>query len=436
LKTLFVIDASGYLYRSYFAIRSMTNDKGESTNALFGFIRSLLKLLKDFKPHYAVAVFDGPKNSAKRTAIYPAYKAHRSEMPQDLLYQIEWARNFCSLFGLPMLNIGGVEADDVMGSVGAWGASEGFDVRLCTTDKDLCQLVNDRIMLLDTFKENKLIGPKEVEEKFGVPPSLMRDFLALTGDSSDNVPGVPGVGPKTAAEMLKASGGLKSLLEHPENYVAEKRQALIKTHRQDALTSFDLVTLDLNADFPKEVPFFEIKPPSKAELKGFYSSMQFNSLLRELEASHPTEKTGAPPSSSKYHLIKNKEELEQLLHKLSVHKAICIDTETTNLTPRDAKLVGIGLGIAPEEAWYIPFNGELAPEYLKERLKPFFGDKERGFYGHNIKYDAHVLVHEGIPIGRFCFDTLVASYLLNTHSRRHSLDELSLEYFQFIKTPI
>lgn len=434
MKTLYIIDASGYLYRSYFAIRQMTNDKGESTNALFGFIRCFLKLVKDFHPSHAISVFDGPRNSVKRCAIYPEYKAHRSEMPQDLVYQMEWARQFCKLFGLPMLSIPEVEADDVIGSIAVWAEQEGFEVKICSTDKDLCQLVNEKICLLDTFKENTLTGPKEVEAKFGVPPSLIRDFLALTGDASDNVPGIPGIGPKTAAELLKATGGLFDLLEHPEKAGSEKRQTLVKTHKADALTSYELVSLDLAVDVPKEDSFFEIHPTDKEALKEFYASMQFNSLLKELET-HPEEAPAGVPANVNYHLVTSHEELDLLLQRLSLAKTICVDTETTSLNPRTAKLVGIGLGITPEEAWYVPFNGSLELSFLLSRFQSFFSNPELGFYGHNIKYDAHILESAGIPLKRIAFDTLIASYVLNAHNRRHSLDELSLERFKFVKTP-
>ena len=196
MKELFVLDAAGYIYRAYFAIRNITNDKGESTNALFGFIRSFLKLVKDFNPQHIIAVFDGPNNSQSRSALYPAYKAHRAAMPPDLLYQIKWAHEFCQLYGLPMLSVAGVEADDTMGSIALWGAKQGAKIYLCSSDKDLCQLVNENIVMLDSYKENLILGPQEVENKFGVPPHLIVDYLALIGDSSDNVPGVPGIAQK------------------------------------------------------------------------------------------------------------------------------------------------------------------------------------------------------------------------------------------------
>jgi DNA polymerase I len=219
MQKLFVIDASGWIYRSYFAIRNMTNAKGESTNALFGFIRTLQKLFKDFHPEHVVAVFDGPHNAKKREAIYPEYKAHRSAMPQDLLYQIERARTACELSGIPYLCIPEVEADDTMGCIAKWAEQLNATTYLCTSDKDMAQVVSDKIFLLNTHKENLILGRAEVEATYGVPPEKVIDLLSMVGDSSDNIPGLPGFGPKTAVALLQEFGSLDYLLAHPEGFI-------------------------------------------------------------------------------------------------------------------------------------------------------------------------------------------------------------------------
>jgi DNA polymerase-1 len=427
MKDLYLIDASGYIYRSYFAIPHMTNDQGESTNALFGFVRSLLKLFKDFHPDHCVAVFDGPHGSRSRTAIYSAYKAHRAKMPPDLLHQIEWAQEFCTLFGIPMLAVEGVEADDTMSSIALWAAKKDTLVYLCSTDKDLCQLVNDQISMLDTFKENTLLKAKEVEQKFGVAPHLIGDLLALMGDASDNVPGVPGIGPKTAAELLKQFGSLEGLLKHAEQLTGKKRE-LIEKHREDALLSRKLVTLDTSVDFPHDAHFFSLKPLQKEALKAFYTSKKFNTLIRELEASEPAV-VKAEPSAKRYHLVDDEKSLHALLEKLAHHSAICIDTVPSSAHPMRAELIGVGLGVDPDEAWYIPLNGQLGKEKALKLLRPFITNPKRGFYGHDLKYDYHVLYNAGIPLNHIVFDTILASYLLKTHTRKHSLDELALETF-------
>src|ERR1700733_1671263 len=232
MDSLFLIDASGYIYRSYFAIRSMTNSKGESTNALFGFIRSIMKLLHDFQPTHVAAIFDGPRNAQKRIAIYPDYKAHRLAMPGDMRYQIDWAHQFCDLMGIPMLSIPECEADDTMGSIAVWASHHGAKVYLCTGDKDMCQLVNDNIFLLNTYKDNEIIDKKGVESIHGVPPEQMIDYLAITGDASDNVPGLPGFGPKTASELLRKFGSLDYFLDHPKEVPGSKKQETIIQDRE------------------------------------------------------------------------------------------------------------------------------------------------------------------------------------------------------------
>ncbi len=181
MDKLYVLDASGYLYRAYFAIKQMTNSKGESTNSLFGFIRSVMRLRKDFNPDYLVAIFDGPRNAIRRKEIYAQYKGHRAEMPGNLLYQMDWARQFCELAGIPLLSIPEVEADDTMGAIAKWAERKGSEVFLCTSDKDMCQLVSDKVFILNTHKENLLLGPREVESQYGITPHQMVDYLAIMG---------------------------------------------------------------------------------------------------------------------------------------------------------------------------------------------------------------------------------------------------------------
>ncbi len=432
MKKLYVIDASGYLYRSYFAIRNMTNVKGESTNALFGFIRSVQKLIKDFHPEHLVAVFDGPQNAAKREAIYADYKAHRSAMPDDMRYQIQWAHKYCELMGIPQLNITGCEADDTMGSVATWVAKQGETAYLCTSDKDLCQLVNSHILILNTNKENQLIDAKEVEKIHGVLPEKMVDYLAMVGDSSDNIPGLSGFGPKTAAELIKSFGSLDYILAHPEEIPGKKKQETIVQQRSQALLSRQLVIIDTEIEFPQDWEFFKIKPPTFEPLKEFYSSMNFNTLMKELEQLFGPKDLGG----EEYLLVDDEEAFQKLLVYLSTQKEICFDTETTALRPLQAELVGIGFAVEPKKGWYVPVNGKLGLDRVLNGVKPLFENPKIGFYGHNGKYDRHVLGNYGISIQHLCFDTLLASYVLNSHQRQHSLDNLSLEYFGKVKIPI
>lgn len=445
MQTIYIIDASGYLYSSYFAIRNMTNSKGESTNALYGFIRSVLKLIKDFQPTHVVAIFDGPRNAKKRTEIYEDYKAHRTAAPQDLPYQISWAHEFCELLGIPHLNIPEVEADDAMGAIARWAAGNQATAYICTSDKDMCQVVTDQIFLLNTRKDNLVIGAHEVEEIHGVPPSQIVDLLSLTGDSSDNVPGVPGIGPKTAAALLKQFGSLDNLLANAQQ-AGGKKGAVIAENADKALISRRLVMLDTAVSIPREDEFYSLKPPVLDSLKAFYSKMNFNSLLKDLDnaqtATAPVEEI-EQLSSGSYILVDDEKSLQELISILQKQNEICMIANTTDDQPIKSELVGVGfavrdLSVPPNQqpAWYVPVNGQLGIERVLAALRPIFEHESLGFFGHNIKNDYQVLANYGIHIATIIFDTMLASYLLNSHNRQHSLETLSLQYFGKARTPL
>ena len=431
MNKIFVIDASGYLFRSYFAIRGMTNPKGQSTNALFGFIRSILKLIKDFSPQHLVSVFDGRNNSKKRKEISPAYKAHRTEAPADLGYQIEWAKEFCRLMGIPLLDIPEVEADDTMGSIAVWARELGDEVFLCSSDKDLCQLVDDNVSILNTHKENLILRSKEVEEAFGVTPKQMIDYLAIVGDASDNIKGLTGFGPKTASKLLQEYQSLDKILENLDLLPEKKRDLIIK-EREVVELSRRLVTIDTHVPIPKDINFFKLQEGDKAPLIDFYRTMNFQSLIKEIQIEQHKEIS----PDIHYHCIDQEKDLGVLLDKLSQAKEVCFDTETTSTSPLEAQLVGIGFTVAPGEGWYLPMNGNWEKRDLLKRLQPLFSNEKIGFYAHNAKYDLHVLANEGVSVAKLSFDTLLASYILNAHQRQHSLDFLSLELFGKSKIPI
>lgn len=441
MKDIYIIDASGYIYRSYFAIRNITNAKGESTNALFGFIRSVSKLITDFKPQHIVCVFDGPQSTKARSTIYSEYKAHRPGMPPDLLYQIQWARDYCKLRGIPLLDVPEVEADDTMGSVAVWAAEQNAKAFICTSDKDMFQLVNDRIFILNTFKDNLIIGSKEVEEIFGVSPSQMIDFLAITGDASDNVPGLSGFGPKTAASLLKQFGNLDYILEHPEEVPGKKKQETIIQEADKAKLSRKLVTVITDVDIPYDEQFYCLADCNKEALKEFYVSKNFNSLIRELEQEVAlvngvvAEKLEDIIHVS-YQLVDDEATLDAMIAELSLQKEICFDTVNTDGRAQLAELVGIGFCYKSSQAWYVPTNGKLGLDIVIKKLKPLFENSKIGFYGHNVKYDLHVLNNHGINIANISFDIILASYILNSHSRQHSLDTLVLENFGKVKSTL
>lgn len=427
MNKLYVIDAVNYLFRSYYAIGPMLNGEGQSCSALYGFIRSLQKLIKQAAPQYLVCVFDGPDNKKSRQEVYAEYKSHRKEAPQDLYPQFAWAHEFCALAGIPILCVEGVEADDVMATVAVWSKSQGFQTYLCTSDKDLTQLVDETTFVLHPHKDYAVVDAVKVEEIFGVKPAQIRDYLAITGDASDNIPGIPGMGPKTASSLLQEFGSLDAILQNIDAVKGEKKQQLLRENEKSARLSQTLATLNFAVQVPREVDFYLIQKSDVEGLATFYQKMQFRTLLREL--------TGGEVSLEKglYHLVSEKHEVETLLQSLAKEQEVGLDLETTDIRALRAKLVGISFAVKEGEAWYIPCYGR--PD-LVALVIDFFQAAPCAFYGHNIKYDWQVLLNIGISLKKISFDTMLASYLLDPQDRRHNLDDLTLEHCKHTKIPI
>jgi DNA polymerase-1 len=438
MERLYIIDAVNYLFRSYYAIGPMTNDKGQSTSALYGFIRSIQKLMKQFSPTHLVCVFDGPDNKKSRRAVYAEYKMHRKGAPEDLFPQFEWADEYCELAGIPVLCVEGVEADDAMASVAVWAEKKGAKTFLCTSDKDLMQLVNKDIFILHPHKDYMLVDESQVKQLYNVRPDQMLDYLAIVGDASDNIPGLEGFGPKTAAQLLEEFGTLDNILAHPERVKGEKKQEILRTQKQTALMSRELATLDSRVPISHEIEFYRLKDPDKSKLADFYHRMNFNTLLREAgpEPAISNKKKPRTVEKNHYHLVDDEEALKALLQRLANEEQVGIDTETSGGHPMLAELVGIGFCIEPGEAWYVPCNGKIGETRTIEMLKEFFFHAKCAFYGHNIKYDWHILQNLGIAIQKISFDTIIASYLIQPQNRRHNLDDLTLEIFKKHKIPI
>lgn len=429
MDKLYVLDAVNILFRSYYAIGKMTNPEGLSTNALYGFIRSVYKLMKEGAADYLVAVFDGPDNKQSRTALYADYKKHRKRMPEDLVLQVEWARKFCALAGIPCLEVPGVEADDAMGAVATWAARKGSTVFLCTSDKDLCQLVSDHVFVMELHKEGRVLDREGVRERLGVYPEQVVDFLAIMGDASDHIPGIAGFGEKTAIALLE-KGSLDELYADPSKISNEKKRVTFVAEKQSALLSRDLARVRVDVDVPQEVEFFHVKEPNLLALQEFYKEMHFLSLLKEMKPQ------GGKEEGVRYQLVDDIESLERLVHMLIQHKEIGMDTETTDVRPMYARLVGIAFSVQPKEAFYVPVNGKLGREVVVDALNRLCGHSDISFYGHHIKYDIHVLLNEGVCFPKIAFDTMLASYLLQPHITGHSLEALSLEKLGKVKTPI
>ncbi len=421
MTSLFIIDASAFLFRSYYAIQSMSAPNGESTNALYGFIRSIQKLRKDFSPTHLIAVFDGPNNAAARKSLYPAYKANRTKAPPDLGYQIDYARHYCSLEGIPLLNIPNVEADDVMGSIALWGQHHFETIYLCSGDKDLCQLVNEKIHILNTHKDNLILDPQGVRGQFGVDPNRIIDYLSIVGDSSDNIPGLSGFGPKSAEKLLQEYGSLSSILAHKQAFSEKKKETLEREEEQMHLNE-KLLAIDTTVPFPQDTHFFQLTPLDPQPLMDFFTKMNFRSLLKEV----PKEEKA---TSSSAHLVEDKPSLQACLKKLIDQKEICFsvkgaqDPQGHLPSPRQTKLLEISLSCHPDESWHIPFK----PEFTN-LLSALFSSQSF-FYSHDIKYALHLLANEGIELPKISFDTILASYILNAHQKQHSLEALALEHF-------
>ncbi len=446
MEKIYILDAVNYLFRSYYAIGPMVNDQGRSTGALFGFIRSVQKLIRDFSPSHLVCVFDGPDNKKSRQAVYAEYKMHRKGAPEDLFPQFDWAYEYCKLAGIASICVEGVEADDTMATVALWAKKKGAHVFLCSSDKDLMQLVDDQIQIIHLHKNNLLIDAKKVEELYGVRPDQMLDLLSIMGDASDNIPGLSGFGPKTAAALLQEFGSLDYLLAHPEKVKGDKKQQVLRTQQQEALMSRELATLHTSVEIPLDEEFYRIKKMDQPPLIAFFQSMRFNSLIKELaepKIAPPKEPPSEAPDNQckaalhlhahTYHLVDSERDLTELLNLLAKEKEVGIDTETTDLSPFLANMVGIGFAIAPGTAWYVPLNGKLGKKKVLELLKSFFSEASCSFFGHNFKYDYHILQNHGIQIKNIGFDTLIASYLLEPQKRRHNLDDLTLEKFSHVK---
>ncbi len=426
MKKIYIIDALNYLFRSYFAIRQMTNEEGVSTNALFGFIRSISKIQKDFPGNHFVCVFDGPNNKVSRLKIFPEYKGHRATMPEDLYPQIDMAKRYCDAAGIPHIEVDGVEADDAMGAVAKWAESKGAESFLCSSDKDLCQLVNDKIFVLQTYKDNLLIDSKGVVEKFGVRPNQIIDYLAIMGDSSDNIPGIKGFGAKAATELLLEFNTLENMLDHPEKQKTKKRSEKVIEERENALISKKLATIDTTVPIPKDPHYYQTKEINREELIEFYQKMNFNTLLKELgEEAAPKKEISLAPRS--YRCIENEADLIKELKKISQAASVCIDVETTSTDPMEAKLIGIGFCAVKNDAFYVPTNGKLSLDTIVKHVAPFNAEKTRSFVGHNIKYDMHVLARYHMPLTNISFDTMIASYVLNAGQNKHNLDKLVLD---------
>ncbi len=425
-KTLFLIDGSSYIYRAYHGIRSLSTRSGFPTNAIFGFANMVLKVLRDHNPTYAAMVLDAP-GPTFRHEMYPEYKANRPPMPEDLVVQMPRIDDVIAAFKLPAIRIQGVEADDIIATLARKYAGEVDRVVIISSDKDLMQLVGGNVVMLDTMKDH-WVDEKAVFEKFGVEPSRVVHVQALMGDSSDNIPGLPGVGPKTAGKLIAQFGSVEELLErHLE--VGGKLGDKLPEQAEALRSSLSLVTLKDDIPLEKVLDDLALSGLDTQAVRELFEELEFVKLANELA---PRESLGREG----YRTVTTNEELDQLAARLQGVDRFAFDTETDSRDPMRASLVGISFSWAEGEAAYIPLDHrylgapiQLTPQVVKKKLGPLLADPDKKKIGQNIKYDLKVLHRAGWEVRGISFDTMIASWLNSPDRRSHGLDEIASELF-------
>ncbi len=439
-KRLFLIDGSALAYRSYFAfIRNpLINSKGVNTSAIFGFTNSLLKILKEEQPDYLAIVFDTAAPTF-RHEIYKDYKSTRSKMPEDMATQLPYIYEVVEAMKLPILELEGFEADDLMGTLAKKAEKKGLETVLVTGDKDFLQLVDEDILVLNPRRageEMELLDEEKVKDKFGVSPSQVTDVLALMGDTSDNVPGVPGIGEKTAVELVEKFKNLENLLENLAKVEKKKLKENIGFNADQARLSKRLVTIDINVPCELDLEKFKIKDYITPRVKEIFKELEFTSLLEQVSVKELEE-------TVKYRTVESWDELTDLISKLKEAGEFAIDTETSSISAVDTNLVGISISKAKQEAVYIPVGHtgleskkNLEIKKVLPSLKPILEDQKIKKIGQNAKFDVMVFKQSGIEVKGISFDPMIASYLLNPSIRQHNLDNLALKYLDHKMIPI
>jgi len=424
-EILYLIDGSSYIYRAYFAIRHLSSPKGFPTNALYGFTQMLLKVLKDRKPDHVAVVFDLGRQTF-RSELYPEYKANRSAMPDDLVPQIAPIKEMVRAFNIPVLEKQGFEADDIIGTIARECEQTGMAVVVVTGDKDLMQIVTDNVTLLDTMKD-QVSGIPEVLERFGVVPERVVEILGLAGDTSDNIPGVPGIGEKTALKLIQEFGSLDALLERAHE-VKGKTGERIREFADQARLSRKLATIDRHTPVDYRYEDLAASPPDTKRLADLFREYGFTTLMKELTSE-------ASLSTAGYRTVLSEQDFSALLRELAAVPAFAVDLETTSLNPLDAEIVGLSFSFRDHEAFYLPVGhcypgapAQLPRELVLSALTPIFTDPGRPKIGQNIKYDYQVLRRHGIELQGLWCDTMLASYLLNPVRSSHGLDSLAVEF--------
>ncbi len=427
-KKLYLIDGNSYFYRAFYAIRPLTTSKGLHVNAVYGFATMILKVLKEHKPDYLSIIFDS-KEETFRKKMYPEYKANRAEMPHDLIEQIPYIQAVVDAFNIHSLSAAGYEADDIIGTFCHRTKDEDLEIMIVSSDKDLMQLVSDRVSMLDTMRDKK-IGKAEVKEKFGVQPPQVVDVLSLCGDHSDNIPGVLGIGPKTASTLILKFGSLDRLLKETDKLSGKTRE-LLEKFKDEALLSRELVKLNCDVPIDFHLKDAAVKPPHPEKVTELFEALEFKRLLLQLGLKTDVKKK----SKISYQIIFEENDLIKLVSKLSKVPHFVFDLETTSLNTRKAKIVGISFAYpvseTEHEACYLPLlhreGKQLDSQDTLKKLKPLLESPSSKKWGQNIKFDALILKYHGISVENISDDSMIASYILDP-AGPHNMDALSLKY--------
>ena len=432
-KRLFLIDGSSYIYRAYYAIRHLSNSQGMATNAIYGFTNMLLKVIRESQPDQLAVIYDS-KGPTFRKDIYPEYKANRSAMPEDLVPQIPYIKRVVEAFNLPGIEKAGYEADDIIATLAGKFAAKGMEVTVVTGDKDLMQIVSDRVCLLDTMKD-KISGPAEVFERFGGADKVV-EVQALAGDSSDNVPGVPGIGEKTAKALIDEFGDVETLLASLDQLKGKRRENL-ENFADQARLSKQLVTLITDLDLDVDDDAFVMAEPNRQALTELFKECEFNKLLQEF-----SDDSRASAKEASYRAVLNERDLAEMVAALEASERFAFDTETTGLDPLRADLVGLSFAVIAGEAWYVPVSHRYlgVPEQLPldkvlAAVGPLLGSAEHLKIGQNLKYDILVMGRVGVAVTEPLFDTMLASYLANSAAQSHGMDSLATELLDYRTIP-
>ncbi len=435
-KELILVDGSSFLFRAYHAMGRdpLTTSDGRTTHAIFGMINMLRSLIRECQPRHIAVVMDA-KGKTFRHDMYEQYKANRPPMPEDLRDQQVYIKKIIPAMGLPLISVTGVEADDVIGTLSVQATEKGFHTMIVSSDKDLTQLVNHRVVMMDTMK-NLRLDPAGVEEKFGVPPERIIEYLALTGDSSDNIPGVPKVGPKTAAKWLAEYGDLDNIVRHAGE-IKGKVGEYLRDNLEVLALSRQLTTIKCDVELDQSPDDLEMSEPNRELLREYYSDLEFRSWLKEVSENGDSGKDASPSEDieTDYETILDEDALQHWIEKLATSEIFALDTETTSIDAQQASLVGLSFSVTPGNAAYLPLGhsytgvpAQLPFKDTLEKLKPLLEDPAICKTGQNLKYDIEVLQNHGIDLAGVTHDTMLLSYVLDAGSSRHDMDTLALKY--------